>query len=468
MSMTDWSLTELVQRLARKEVSSREVTAAYMAKEDSVHGYITRCDDALAWAEAADRCRAAGEIHPLCGVPLAVKDNICTNGVRTTCGSRMLEHFIPPYDATAWGKLRQAGCVLLGKTNMDEFGMGSTTESSAFHPTYNPHDATRVPGGSSGGSAACVAAGLAPGALGSDTGGSIRQPGAFCGVVGMRPTYGAVSRYGLVAFASSLDCIGPMTRTVADNALLMDALLGYDAMDATCADRAYGSMAAQMNNGVRGLRVGLVMESASTEVRDGVLRAAKTLEQLGAQVEETHLPHAWQALPAYYVLSSAEASSNLARYDGVRYGHRGAGYADLDELYIRSRSEGFGPEVQRRILLGTYVLSADHYEAYYQKAQGVRQRVKQDFDEAFSRFHVLLSPVAPTVAWPLGEKTVPTEQYQGDAYTVPASMAGVPAMSLPVGKTDGGLPLAVQLMAPAFQEPLLYRVGRALEVALNG
>lgn len=468
MSITDWSLTELVQRLARKEVSSREVTAAYMAKEDSVHGYITRCDDALAWAEAADRRRAAGEVHPLCGVPLAVKDNICTSGVRTTCGSRMLEHFIPPYDATAWGKLRQAGCVLLGKTNMDEFGMGSTTENSAFHPTYNPHDATRVPGGSSGGSAACVAVGLAPGALGSDTGGSIRQPGAFCGVVGMRPTYGAVSRYGLVAFASSLDCIGPMTRTVADNALLMDALLGYDAMDATCADRAYGPMAAQMNNGVRGLRVGLVMESASTEVCAGVLRAAKTLEQLGVQVEEIHLPHARQALPAYYVLSSAEASSNLARYDGVRYGHRGTSYADLDEMYIRSRSEGFGPEVQRRILLGTYVLSADHYEAYYQKAQGVRRRVKQDFDDAFARFHVLLSPVAPTVAWALGEKAAPTELYQGDAYTVPASMAGMPAMSLPVGKTDGGLPLAVQLMAPAFQEPLLYRVGRALEVALNG
>lgn len=468
MNVTDWSLTELVQHLARREVSSREVTAAYMAREDSVHGYITRCEEALTWAEAADRCRAAGEVHPLCGVPLAVKDNICTSGVRTTCASRMLENFVPSYDATAWGRLRQAGCVLLGKTNMDEFGMGATTESSAFHPTQNPRDTGRVPGGSSGGSAACVAAGLAPAALGSDTGGSIRQPGAFCGVVGMRPTYGTVSRYGLVAFASSLDCIGPMTCTVADNALLMDALVGPDPMDATCVDRAYGPMAAQMNEGVRGLRVGLVMEEASAEVSGGVMQAAEMLEQLGAKVEEACLPHAKQALPAYYVLSSAEASSNLARYDGVRYGRRATRYADLEELYIRSRSEGFGLEVQRRILLGTYVLSAGCYEACYQKAQAVRQLVKQDFNKAFAGFDVLLSPVAPTTAWHLGEKQASGDMYQEDAYTVPASLAGVPAMSLPVGQTENGLPLAVQLTAPAFQEPLLYRVGQALEVALNG
>lgn len=468
MSITDWSLTELVQHLDCREVSSREVTAAYMAKEDSVHGYITRCGDTLTWAEQANRRRAAGEVHPLCGVPIAVKDNICTSGVRTTCGSRMLEDFVPPYDATAWARLRQAGCVLLGKTNMDEFGMGSTTENSAFHPTHNPHDAARVPGGSSGGSAACVAAGLAPAALGSDTGGSIRQPAAFCGVVGMRPTYGAVSRYGLVAFASSLDCIGPMTRTVADNALLLDALTGTDPMDATCADGAYGSMAAQIHTGVKELRIGLVMEEASAEVRQGVMQAAKALEQLGAQVEEMHLPHAKQALPAYYVLSSAEASSNLARYDGVRYGHRAARYADLEELYIRSRSESLGPEVQRRILLGTYVLSAEHEGAYYHKAQAVRQLVKQDFAKAFARFDVLLGPVAPTMPWCLGEESSPTDMYHGDMYTVPASMAGIPALSMPVGKTADGLPLAVQLTAPAFQEPLLYRVGQALEVALHG
>lgn len=466
--MTDWSLTELVKQLACGKVSSREVTAAYMAKTDGVHGYITRCEEALAWAEEADRCRAAGEVHPLCGVPIAVKDNICTSGVKTTCGSRMLADFVPPYDATAWNRLRKAGCVLLGKTNMDEFGMGSSTENSAFHPTENPWCSSCVPGGSSGGSAACVAAGLAPAALGSDTGGSIRQPGAFCGVVGMRPTYGAVSRYGLVAFASSLDCIGPMTRTVEDNALLLDALVGADPMDATCINRHFDSMSVQMNGGVKGLRIGLMMASASPEVHAEVIQAAETLEQLGARVEEITLPHAEQALPAYYVLSSAEASSNLARYDGVRYGHRAAKYTDLEELYVRSRSQGFGPEVKRRILLGTYMLSAGHYEAYYRQAQAVRQLVKQDYNEAFARCHVLLSPVTPTVAWRLGEKAAPTDVYQGDFYTVPASMAGLPAMTLPAGKTEDGLPLAVQLTAPALQEPLLYRVGRALEVALHG
>lgn len=466
--MMDWSLMELVRQLACGKVSSREVTAAYMAKEDVVHGYITRCEEALSWAEEADRRRAAGEVHPLCGVPIAVKDNICTSGVKTTCGSRMLADFVPPYDATAWNRLRQAGCVLLGKTNMDEFGMGSSTENSAFHPTKNPWCASCVPGGSSGGSAACVAAGLAPAALGSDTGGSIRQPGAFCGVVGMRPTYGAVSRYGLVAFASTLDCIGPMTRTVEDNALLLDALVGADPMDATCINRHFGSMSAQMNEGVKGLRIGLMMASASPEVFAGVMQAAKALEQLGARVEEITLPHAEQALPAYYVLSSAEASSNLARFDGVRYGHRAAKYADLEELYVRSRNQGFGPEVKRRILLGTYVLSAGHYEAYYRQAQAVRQLVKQDYSEAFARCHVLLSPVTPTAAWQLGGKAAPTDVYQGDVYTVPASMAGLPAMTLPAGKTEDGLPLAVQLTAPALQEPLLYRVGRALEVELYG
>lgn len=468
MSITEWPLTELVERLARREVSSREVTAAYLAGKDDVHAYITRCEDALAQAEEADLRRAKGETHPLCGVPLAVKDNICTRGVRTTCGSRMLENFTPPYDATAWAKLRQAGCVLLGKTNMDEFGMGSSTENSAFFATVNPCNETCVAGGSSGGSGACVASGLAPAALGSDTGGSIRQPAAFCGVVGMKPTYGAVSRYGLVAFASSLDCIGPMTRTVADSALLLDTLVGADPMDATCAKRSYGPMSAQLNAGVKGLRIGLMLDRVAPEVRDAVQHAARTLETLGVQAEEVCLPHASQALPAYYVLSSAEASSNLARYDGVRYGHRAKTYEDLEELYIRSRSEGFGPEVKRRILLGTYVLSAGHYRAYYQQAQQVRQLVRQDYQTAFLHYDVLLSPAAPTAAWRLGERTLPTDVYQGDLYTVPASMAGLPALSLPVGRDARGLPLAVQLTAAAFQEPLLYRVSQALEVALHG
>lgn len=468
VNVADWSLTDMVQRLNRREVSSREITAAYMAQADSVQGYITRCQDALTWADAADERRKAGEVHPLCGVPVAVKDNICTSGVRTTCASRMLADFVPPYDATAWSRLRQAGCVLLGKTNMDEFGMGSSTENSSFHITRNPHDAARVPGGSSGGSAACVAGGLAPAALGSDTGGSVRQPAALCGVVGMKPTYGAVSRYGLVAFASSLDCIGPMTRTVEDNALLLDAMLGADAMDGTCNHQPAGSVGAQLHAGVKGLRVGLMMENASPEVRTAVMQAARLLEQLGARVEETQQPSAKQALPAYYVLSSAEASSNLARYDGVRYGHRAESYADLDELYIRSRSEGFGSEVKRRILLGTYVLSAGHYQAYYQQAQAVRQRVQREFEQAFLQYDVLLSPVSTTAAWKIGEKASLAEVYQRDLYTVPASMAGLPALSLPMGKDADGLPLAVQLTAAAYQEPLLYRVGQALEVAQRG
>lgn len=468
MSIADWPVTQLVERLSRREVSAREVAEACMAREDGVQGYITQCQDALKQAEQADRRRAKGEVHPLCGVPLAVKDNICTQGVPTTCGSRMLENFVPPYDATAWSRLRQAGCVLLGKTNMDEFGMGSSTENSAFFPTKNPHNGAFVPGGSSGGSGACVAAGLAPAALGSDTGGSIRQPAAFCGVVGMKPTYGAVSRYGLVAFASSLDCIGPMTRTVADNALLLDVLLGADPMDATCANRRYGPMSARLQNGVKGLRVGLMLDDAAAEVSAAVCRAARALEGLGARVEEVCLPHARQALLAYYVLSSAEASSNLARYDGVRYGYQAKAYADLDELYTRSRGEAFGPEVKRRILLGTYVLSAGHYQAYYQQAQRVRQLVKEDYQAAFLHYDVLLSPVAPTAAWRMGEKSAPTDMYQGDLYTVPASMAGLPALSLPMGRDANGLPLAVQLTANAFQEPVLYQVGQALEVWQHG
>lgn len=472
MKIMDLTLAELVQQLARGAVSSVEVTRAYMAQEDGVGAYITRCGDALRWAEEADRLRAAGGVHPLCGVPLAVKDNICTEGVKTSCASRMLEGFVPPYSATAWQHLHRAGCVLLGKTNMDEFGMGSTTENSAFQITINPHDAQRVPGGSSGGSAAAVAAGLAPAALGSDTGGSIRQPAAFCGVVGMKPTYGAVSRHGLVAFASSLDCIGPITRTVEDNALLMDALVGADPMDATTAQRDHTPMGSQLHKGVKGLTIGLpgelLGEGVSAEVRSAVERAARMLETLGARVEEVSLPHAQQALPAYYVLSSAEASSNLARYDGVRYGRRAESYADLEELYIRSRSEGFGPEVKRRILLGTYALSAGYYDAYYKKAQQVRQLVKQDFDAAFARCDALLAPVSATAAWKLGEKTNPTEMYMSDLHTVPASMAGIPALSLPFGRDGQGLPLAVQLMGRAFAEPFLYRVAYALEVAQHG
>lgn len=472
MNVTDMPLTELTQRLARREVSSVEVTRAYMEKQDRVGAYVTRCEDALRWAQETDRRRAQGEVHPLCGVPLAVKDNICTRGTRTTCASRMLENHVPPYSATVWDRLEHMGCVLLGKTNMDEFGMGSSTENSAFHLTRNPHRTECVPGGSSGGSAAAVADGTAPAALGSDTGGSVRQPAAFCGVVGMKPTYGLVSRYGLVAFASSLDCIGPLTHTVEDNALIMNALAGADPMDATAVQKEHAPFDADIQQGMDGMIIGIPAElmgkGVMPEIRSAVMQAARALENLGARLEEVRLPHAEHALPAYYVLSSAEASSNLARYDGIRYGYRAKEYADLDDLYVRSRSEGFGAEVKRRIMLGTYALSAGYYDAYYRKAQQVRELVKQDFHTAFARCDVLLSPVAATTAWKIGEKVAATDMYMSDLHTVPASMAGLPAISVPFGKDGAGLPIGVQLMAPAFAERTLYRAAYALEVAQRG
>lgn len=466
------TLTELASHLVNGEISSAEIVKEYAERRDTVGAYITRCDDVLRQAACADHTRFEGEAHLLCGIPLAVKDNICTKGVRTTSGSRMLENFVPPYDASAWQNLKQKGCILLGKTNMDEFGMGSSTENSAFHPTSNPLDASRVPGGSSGGSAACVAAHLAPAALGTDTGGSIRQPAAFCGLVGMKPTYGTVSRSGLIAFASSLDCIGPMTRTVEDNAMLMDILRGHDPLDATTVNRDYSSLRAELQCGVKQLRVGLPAEMlgtcVSSDVKDAVLRAAKVLEGLGASVEEVHLPHVEQTLPAYYVLSSAEASSNLARYDGVRYGYRAQNNEDLEELYIRSRSEGFGDEVKRRILLGTYALSAGYYDAYYAKAQKIRELIKADFARSFQTCDLLLAPVTPAAAWHLGEKKTPMEMYRSDIFTVPASMAGIPAMSVPFGTDHEGMPLAVQLMGAHFAESILYRAAYALEVTNHG
>ena len=393
-------------------------------------------------------------------------------GGKTTCASKMLADFVSPYSATVWEKLQAAGCVLLGKTNLDEFAMGSSTENSAFHPTHNPRDLSRVPGGSSGGSAAWVAADEAPFSLGSDTGGSIRQPAAFCGVVGMKPTYGMVSRYGLVAFASSLDQIGPMTKTVADNALVLDAIAGYDCRDTTSIKRGYTPMNREMKAGVKGLRIGLPKEmfgeGLSADVRKAVMNAAKTLERLGATVKEVSIPSLKVALPAYYVLSSAEASSNLARFDGVRYGHRAAEYADLEELYLKSRSEGFGAEVKRRILLGTYTLSAGYFDAYYKKALQVRTLVIRELNAVLKDVDCLLSPVAPTTAYKIGEKTMsPLEMYLGDIDTVPVNIAGIPGLSLPCGLDRAGLPVGVQLMGATFSEPLLYRVGYALEEALG-
>lgn len=474
MKITDMTLTALADAMRTGQLTSQEITRAYLTriaeKEEDVGAYVTVDGDrAMAQAALRDAERASGKpCGPLHGIPMALKDNICTEGVRTTCASRMLEDFVPPYSAGVWERLQAAGCVLLGKTNMDEFAMGSTTENSAFHPTRNPVDLTRVPGGSSGGSAAAVAAGEAAFALGSDTGGSIRQPAAFCGVVGMKPTYGVVSRWGLVAFASSLDTIGPMTRTVADNALVLEAIAVQDPRDSTSIAHRESAMSGGIGKGTAGLRIGLAREmmsqGMSDAVRGAVMQAAAELEKQGAKIVEVDLPALRHALPAYYVLSSAEASSNLARYDGVRYGRRAPDCADLDDLYVRSRTEGFGAEVKRRILLGTYALSAGYYDAFYRKAQQVRTLVRRDYDRAFAQVDCLLGPVAPTTAWRLGEKrTDPVEAYLGDVYSVPTNIAGVPALSLPFGTDADGLPVGVQLTGAAFSEPMLYRVGRVLE-----
>ncbi len=468
------SVASLSDALRSKELSSEEVTNAYLHRirsyDAEIGAYLTVCEEtALTFAAEMDRKRLAGEeSSPLMGIPLALKDNLCTKGIRTSCASEMLRNFVPPYDATVCDRLCKQGTVLIGKLNMDEFAMGSTTENSAYHVTRNPCNTDYVPGGSSGGSAAAVAAWEAPFTLGSDTGGSIRQPASFCGVVGMKPTYGRVSRYGLIAFASSLDQVGPITRDVRDNAMVLQAIAGYDPMDATSVQTPVPSYTDALEKGVSGLRIGLPKEffgkGLSDEVKQAVLQAAKTLESLGAELVELSLPMLDNVLPAYYVLSSAEASSNLARFDGVRYGYRSSDYETVDELYSNTRSEGFGSEVKRRIMLGTFALSAGYYDAYYQKALQVRTLLCRAFDEAFQSCNVILSPVSPTVAYKLGEKlSDPLQMYLGDIYTVPANIAGLPALSVPCGSNKDGLPIGMQLLGKAFDEETLYRVGYAYE-----
>ena len=473
------NISEQSALLAARKLSSAELTKAYLASieknEPRVGAYIeTDARRALDMAIAVDKRRAAGEVlHPLAGIPMGVKDNICTKGVTTTCASRMLADYVPPYDAHVVEQLKNAGFVMLGKLNMDEFAMGSTTENSAMKITHNPLDLTRVPGGSSGGSAAAVAAFEAAYTLGSDTGGSIRQPAAFCGVVGMKPTYGTVSRYGLVAFASSLDQIGPLTHTVRDNALVLNAIAGHDRRDATSVERSYGDFGADIGKGVKGLKIGIPKEffgeGIAPDVKEAVLNAAKRYEKMGAELLEVSMPAIDHALAAYYVISSAEASSNLARFDGVRYGYRTEEFEDITELYKKSRSEGFGAEVKRRIMLGTFALSSGYYDAYYKKALQVRALVRRDFDSVLAKCDVILSPVAPTVAYKLGEKSAnPLEMYMGDAYSVPVNVAGIPALALPCGKGEGGMPVGLQLMGKPFDEALLYRVGAALEDEMGG
>jgi len=473
--LTRLSLTELSALLKKREVSARETAEAYLARmravEPDIKAYLS-VEEARALAQAGeiDRRRAAGEaLSPLAGAPAALKDNICTAWGRTTCASKMLYNFRSPYDAAAVEKLESAGCVFLGKANMDEFAMGSSTENSSVQVTKNPRDTSRVPGGSSGGPAAAVAADEAAFALGSDTGGSIRQPAAFCGVVGMKPTYGRVSRYGLIAFASSLDQIGPLTKTVEDCALALDAVCGYDERDSTSVPGKKTNFAQAAKREIAGMRLALpaelMGEGTAPGVRDAVLIAAKRYEALGAAVEEVRMPTLSYALPAYYILSSAEASSNLGRFDGVRYGYRAEGCDTLEEMYLRSRSEGFGPEVQRRILLGTFALSAGYYDAYYKKALQVRTLISRAFEEVFARFDAVLSPVAPTAAYRIGEKTAdPLEMYLGDICTVPVNIAGLPALSLPCGEAEG-LPVGMQLIGRAFDEGTLLALGAAYERA---
>ncbi len=476
MNLFELTAVQLAERLRHRDLSAVELTQAVLARidavEETIGSYVTVTrESALRQAEAIDRRRAAGEaLGPLAGIPIALKDNLNTKGTLTTCASKMLEHFVPPYDATATAKVQAAGMISVGKANMDEFAMGSSTENSAYKKTTNPWDTSRVPGGSSGGSAAAVAAGEAILSLGSDTGGSIRQPAALCGVVGMKPTYGRVSRYGLVAFASSLDQIGPLSRDVRDNALLLEAIAGHDPLDSTSLTEGVPAWSASLvGGGLKGVKIGLITElmgeGVAPAVRDAVRRAAETYEQLGARVEEVSLPMAEYGIAAYYLVATAEASSNLARYDGVKYTRR-ADAPDLLTMYQRTREEGFGAEVKRRIMLGTYALSSGYYDAYYKRAQQVRTRIREDYAKAFERFDVLLSPTTPDTAFRLGEKTAdPLEMYLTDVATVLANLAGIPALSIPCGFDANGLPIGLQLQGPALSEGRLYQAGYAFEQA---
>jgi aspartyl-tRNA(Asn)/glutamyl-tRNA(Gln) amidotransferase subunit A len=471
-----WQLTicEAADLLGRREVSSVELTRAHLDRiaqvEGSVRAFVTTTEqEALREAERIDGLRHEGEqLGPLAGIPLAIKDVIMTQGVCTTCSSRMLEHFIPPYDATVMTRLKGAGAVFVGKTNMDEFAMGSSTENSAFFPTRNPWDLERVPGGSSGGSAAAVAAGEAMGSLGSDTGGSVRQPGALTNTVALKPTYGRVSRFGLIAFASSLDQIGPFARSARDAALLLQAIAGHDPLDSTSVNVPVPDYVAGLTGDIKGLRVGVpeeyFVEGTEPGVRRAVEESIEMLKALGAEVGECSLPHTRYGVAAYYILAPSECSANLARYDGVKYGFsKPEGAQDIIDYVSRTRAAGFGAEVKRRIMLGTYALSSGYYDAYYLKAEQVRTLIKQDFDKAFERYDVLVAPTAPTVAFKLGEKlTDPYAMYLNDVFTIPANLAGTPGISIPGGFSDG-LPVGLQLLGPAWGEGRLLQVADAFQ-----
>lgn len=472
MTLHDLSAGEIARRVKAKEITAREVTLSFLDRakrwDKSLKAFLSFSEEAaVRQAEAVDQSVAAGKDPGLlAGVPIAVKDNMCVTGTRTTCASKILENFTANYDATVIEKLRAAGAIFLGKTNLDEFAMGSSTENSAYFTTKNPWDLSRIPGGSSGGSAVAVAARLTPLSLGSDTGGSIRQPAALCGVVGLKPTYGRVSRFGLVAFASSLDQIGPFAANVADAALLLQAMAGHDPKDSTSAKIPVPDYGAALGRGVKGLRIGLPKEyfidGMDPQVEKAVRQAVVTLESLGATVKEVSLPHTDAGLSVYYVIAPSEASANLARFDGVRYGYRSPRAENLLQQYEFSRDEGFGPEVKRRIMLGTYALSSGYYDAYYLKAQKVRTLIKRDFDRAFESVDVIATPTAPTAAFRAGEKSDdPLQMYLSDVFTISCNLAGLPGMSIPCGFTTDTLPIGLQLLGKPFDEETLFATANA-------
>ncbi len=478
MNLVDQPIHTLLSALQKRTLSAKELVEAFLKQidrvEKKIHAYNSLTPEtALADAARVDQAIAKGNaVGPLSGIPIALKDNLCTRGIPTTCSSKILKDFVPPYDATVVTRLRNAGAIFLGKTNMDEFAMGSSTENSAFLKTSNPWDPSRIPGGSSGGSAAAVAASEAAAALGSDTGGSIRQPASLCGLVGLKPTYGRVSRYGLIAFASSLDQIGPLTHDVTDMALMMNVIGGYDPLDSTSANLPMPDLTAALSGKIDGIRLGVPKEyfvgGMDEEVSQSVSQAIETLKKRGAKIIEVSLPHSEYAIATYYLVATAEASSNLARYDGVKYGYRTPQSQDLLEMYMKSRQEGFGPEVKRRIMLGTYALSSGYYDAYYKKAQQARTLIKNDFDAAFQKVDLIVSPTSPTPAFRFGEKTDdPLQMYLSDIFTISVNLAGIPAVSIPCGFSKGNLPIGLQLLGRPFDEPTLLNAAFAFEQATD-
>lgn len=459
------------KRFLKGEVSCSSTTESYLRRAKSssnLNAFLQLFDESMETAEKVDQKLKAGTAGKLAGLVLGVKDVIAIKDKRLTCGSKILENFVSPYNATVVERLKEEDAIIIGKTNMDEFAMGSSTEFSAYGPVLNPVDNARVPGGSSGGSASAVGAGLCHAALGTDTGGSIRQPASFCGVVGLKPTYGRVSRYGLVAFASSFDVIGPFANSVYDIALILEVLAGHDERDSTSAEKSVPQYTSFLDKVITNLKVGVAKETLGTgvdnEVKESISKRIDNLRSAGVEIIEISLPHLDYTIPAYYILATAEASSNLERYDGARYGHRAKNIEDLEEMYVRSRTQGFGPEVKRRIMLGTFVLSAGYYEAYYRKAQKVRRLIKQDFDEAFKKVDAIVTPVAPTTAFKIGEKTSdPLQMYLSDIFTVSANLAGIPAISMPVGRDSNSLPIGLQLTGRQFEEEKILSLANFIE-----